>query len=817
MDTLWQDIRYGARSLARTRLFTVTAVLTLALGIAATTSMFSLIDGILLRPLPFANADRLAVLAARNPAANLTAVSYPNFLDWQAQASSTTFEGLAFIRGRGTTLTLPEGPRTLIVGLASPGFFRVLGEQAAMGRTFTETEERDGAHVVVLTWNAWKSEFGGDQRIVGRTLALGDGSFTVIGVLPHGVVYPNWASVYFPVTAVAATESALTARGLRADSRTIARLAPGVTMARAQAELSVIAQRLAATYPEANAEWPAASATPLSAEVLDGAPSQLLILTGAVALVLLIGWVNVANLALVRATTRTRELAIRVAMGASRLRIVRQMLTEYLLLAAVAGLVGTLAATWTVAGIARIASGILPRTESVAVNGRVLAFSAAIMLLSAIAVGLFPALRSGKGLVDALKQGSTGAGAGRQQQRLRGALVAGEIGLALTLVIGAGLLIRSFWELTNVNPGFDSRNLVAVDFAPPGARNESSEQAVLFYGRVLDAVRTLPGVQQASLTNHLPLNGASLSTRVEIAGRTSDPALDPAVLFRTISADYTQTMRIPLRRGRGFAAADLASGNAVLVNEAFARAFWPDADPIGRVVTLHKSAQGRPDFGEPMPGLVVGVIGDVRHFGVASPPVPEVYIPYTRNPWSHMVVVARTAGDPNSLIAGMRRALTGVDPAITLTGGALGGFKVVDDIRTGGLSGQRLNMSLLGGFAACALLMSAIGIYGLMAFSVTRRRREIGIRLALGAQKRQVLQLMLGSGMRLIAIGVVLGAAGAYTLTRLMTSLLFGVSPTDPLTFAATTVLLASVAVLACYIPARRAMRVDPVISLRSE
>lgn len=818
MDTLWQDVRYGVRSLARTRLFTITALLTLALGIGATTSMFTLIDGILLRPLPFADADRLTVLAARNATANLTAVSYPNFLDWQAQASPQTFTGLAFVRGRATTLNTDEGPKTLIVGLTSPGFFRILGQGAVLGRLYTEAEEREGAHVAVLTWSAWQQEFGGDRKVVGRSLPLSDGSFTVIGVLPQGIVYPNWAGIYFPVTAVAATEAALTARALRADSRTIARLAPGVTMARAQEELSVIAKRLATTYADANADWPGASVTRLRDEVLAGAPSQLRILTGAVLLVLLIGWVNVANLALVRATTRTRELAIRVAMGASRTRIVRQMLTEYLLLAAAAGLLGTLLATWTVALIVRVATGVLPRTESVGVNGRVLAFSAGVVLLSAIAVGLLPALRSGSaGLVDALKHGTTGAGAGRRQQRLRSALVVGEIALALTLVIGAGLLIRSFWQLTSTNPGFDSRQLMAIDIAPPGTRYERAEQAALFYGRALEAVRTLPGVQQAALTNHLPLNGAALSTRVDIAGRASDPANDPSVLFRTISPEYVDAMRIRLKRGRGFTTADLTSGNAVLVNESFAKAFWPGADPVGRAVTLHKSAQGRPDFGEPMPSLVVGVIGDVRHFGIASAPVPEIYIPYTRNPWTHMVVVARTVAEPNAIVPAMRRALLGVDPAIALTGGALGGFQAVDDIRTGGLSGQRLNMSLLGGFAASALLLSAIGIYGLMAFAVTQRRREIGIRIALGAQKAQVLHLMLGTGLRLIGLGVLLGAAGAYALTRLMTGLLFGVTPTDPATFIATSMLLASVAALACYIPARRAMRVDPVVSLRSE
>jgi len=371
--------------------------------------------------------------------------------------------------------------------------------------------------------------------------------------------------------------------------------------------------------------------------------------------------------------------------------------------------------------------------------------------------------------------------------------------------------------LSNVDPGFNTRGLVAIDFSPPGKRYADPAQAGAFYSRVLEAAQAVPGVQQAALTNHMPLNGAALPTSVEIPGRSSDPSHDPQVLFRTLSPEYIATLDIPLRQGRNFTAADLTSGTALMINETFVRIFWPGQDPIGKVVALRKSAQGYADYGQPLPGIIVGVIGDVHHFGVGTPPVPEIYVPYTRNPWSHMVLVVRARTDPSALIPGLRRAMLGVDSSTVLTGGTMGGFSLIDDIRDGGVSGERFNMLLLGGFALCALLLSAIGIYGLMAYAVAQRTREMGIRLALGARAGDVLRIVLASGTRLIAVGVVLGLAGAVALTRLVSSLLFGVSATDAPTFAVMTLVLAIVAMLACYLPARRASRVDPVIALRNE
>ena len=811
------DLRFGWRALRRARLYTVTAVLTLALGIALTTAAFSLVDGVLIKPLPYADAGRLVFLGQADAQGRGTGVSYPNFLDWQRQDSAGAFSGIAYARGRGTTLARPEGPAQVLVAFVSPEFFPVVAPRLLLGRLFTAGEAQAGAHLAVLSYGVWRDEFQADPHVVGSTVSTGDGVFTVTGVLAREVAFPEWAGVFLPVESIAASEQVLGARDFLADSRTVARLKPGMTLARGRAELVAIARRLAAAYPAEDGKWPSVIATPLPQYLRGNAPSNLIFLAAAMALVLVIVWVNLTNLALVRATGRIRELAIRTSLGASRRRIVRQLVTEQAMLAAAGAALGAFAATWVLGLIRGFASGA-PGSDTVSIDGRALGFAALTGAVSALVVVALPALRAGRGnLTEPLKEGGGGSGTGARQQRIRGVLVAGEIALALMLVIAAGLLVRSFWVLSNVPPGFDTHGLVAVDFSPPGRGYADPAHAGAYYARVLAAARTVPGVERVALTNHMPLNGAALPTTVVIPGRTADPGHDPTVLFRTISPEYASTLKIPVRHGRDFVAADLTGGSAVLVNESFAKAFWPGEDPVGRTVLLHKSAQGFADYGQPLTGLVAGVVGDVHHFGVASPPVPEIYLPYLRNPWGHMVLVARARTDPRALIPGLRRAILGVDPATVLTSGTFGGFAVIDEVRDGGLAGQRFNMLLLGGFALSALLLSAVGVYGLMAYSVSQRSREMGIRLALGARRRDVLRLVLGGGGRLVLAGLVAGLAGALAATRLASSLLFGVSATDPMTFAVMTLVLAAVALLACYLPARRASRVDPVTALRSE
>ena len=811
-----RELRFAVRSLRRSKLYTVCAILTLALGIALVTAAFSLIDGVLVRPLPFADADRIVTLAQRDGQGNVSGVSYPNFQDWQQQGAGRSFAVMAYARGRGTDLQRTDGAHRVLVAFVTSQFFPVLRPRLLLGRLFTPEEAAGGTHVAVLTYPLWRDQFGSDPAVIGQIITTSDGVFTMIGVLSGAAVYPNWASLYLPLQSIAATEHVLSGRDFHADSRAIARLNPGASIARGQEELNAIAKRLASAYPAEDRAWPSAGVYPLRQELFGDAPSRLILIGVAMVLVLIIAWVNLANLALVRATGRARELAIRTSLGASRWRIVGQLLTEQLLLALVAGAAGTYLATAVLALLRGFAAGA-PGSDTIAVNGRAMLFAAGIAVVSALVIGALPALWAARGnVVEPLKEGG-GSGSSARQQRIRNALVVGEIALALMLIIAAGLLVKSFWMVSHVDPGFNTHGLVAIDLSPPGKRYAEPVQAGAFYTRVLEAVQAVPGVEQAALTNHMPLNGAALPTSVDIPGRISDPAHDPAVLFRTLSPEYIGTLSIPLRRGRNFTPGDLTSGTALLVNQTFARTFWPDQDPVGKAVMLRKSAQGYADYGEPLPGIVVGVIGDVHHFGVGTPPVPEIYVPYARNPWSHMVLVARARTDPIALIPSLRRAILRVDSSTILTGGTMGGFAVIDDIRDGDVSGRRFNMLLLGGFALCAMVLSAVGIYGLTAYAVAHRNRELGIRMALGATSRDVLRLILGNGGRLVAVGVLVGLGGAFALTRFISSLLFGVAPTDPMTFIVMTVILAAVALLACLLPARRASRVDPVVALRNE
>ncbi|PYO69245.1 MAG: ABC transporter permease [Gemmatimonadetes bacterium] len=818
MDTLLADLRYAIRTLRKSPGFAAAAILTLALAIGSNTAVFSVVNGVLLRPLPFAEQDRLFMLAEQSRQGAFRPPSYPTFLDWRAQSSA--FAGLAYVRGGGQRLAGPEGVQSLVVSAVSTGFFATLGERPLVGRLFTPDEERSGAHVAVLSYAQWQRRFGGDPHILGKTLSLTAGVFSVVGVLPRDVAYPPWASeqLYIPIATVAATDRALTQRGFHADCRIIGRLKPGVTAEQAKTDLDGVARREAATYPEFNADWISVALFPLRDEILgETTPRQLLVLLAAVALVLMIGCVNVANLTLARAGARSRELAIRLALGAGRGRVVRQLLTESLVLASVGAALGVLTAYGAVALLKRAAPAVLPRLETVQLDGWVLAFALGLTVVTAVAVGLLPALRAARpDLTDSLKEGTAGAGTGHGRQRLRAGLVTSEIALAVVLVVGAGLLIRSLWQLRAVNPGFDPQGLVAFWISPPPLRAQDPARLAALYTQVEDAARALPGVTSAALTNFTPLSGGGLPSPVEIPGRAPDPVRDPRVWFMTVSPGYFRTMRIPLRAGREFTEPDLSGGPAVIVNEAFARAFWPGLDPIGRQVTLHKAVQGRPDFGEPFPGTVVGVVGDVHHFGLDRPAEAQVYVPFTRTVWGHMTLVVRTAVAPAGFLATLSRAVRQVDPDIPMT--LSDGRSAADTIDiTADLESRQLDTWVLGSFAAAALLLAAIGIYGLLAYAVGQRRRELGIRLALGASRGDVVSQVVGDGIRLAAAGIGLGVVVALAVTRLLTALLYGVGATDPATFVGVVALLAVVSLVASYLPARRAAQVDPMVALRYE
>ena len=820
MDTVPQDLRYAMRTLRKSPGFAAAAILTLALAVGSNTAVFSVVNGVLLRPLPFAEQDRLFMLAEQNRQGAFRPPSYPTFLDWRAQGSA--FAGLAYVRGGGQRLAGPDGVQSLIASAVSTGFFATLGERPLLGRLFTPDEEQAGAHVAVLSYGLWQGRFGGDPHILGKTLSLTAGVFTVVGVLPHDVAYPPWASeqLYMPIATVAATDRALTQRGFHADCRIIGRLKPGMTLGQAKAHLDGVARREAATYPGFNADWTTVALFPLRDEILFGTTQQLLVLVVAVALVLMIGCVNVANLTLARAGARGRELAIRSALGAGRGRVVRQLLTESVVLASLGGGLGVAAAYAAIALLKRAAPAVLPRLETVQVDGWVLAFALGVTIITTVATGLLPALRAASAdLTDSLKEGSAGTGTGHGRQRLRAALVISEIALAVVLVVGAGLLIRSLWRLRVVNPGFDPEGLVTFYISPPPPRAQDPVRLAALYTQVEDAARALPGVTSVALTNFTPLAGGGLPSPVEIPGRAPDPLRDPRVWFMTVSPGYFRTMRIPVRAGREFTEADLAPGAAVIVNEAFARAFWPGLDPIGRPVTLHKAVQGRPDFGDALPGTVVGVVGDVHHFGLDTPAEAQVYVPFTRNVWGHMSLVVRTAVPPAGFLQTLGRAVRQVDADIPMTlAGSTGSTSAVGTVDiTGGLASRRFDAWLLGSFAAAALLLAAIGIYGLLAYAVGQRRRELGIRLALGASRGDVMLQVVGDGIRLAAAGIGLGVVIALAVTRLLTALLYGVGASDPMTFVGVVALLAVVSLVASYLPARRAARVDPMVALRYE
>jgi putative ABC transport system permease protein len=812
------DLRFAIRSLRNSPGFATIATLTLALAIGANTAVFSVVNGVLLHPLPFHDQDRLFMLMAQNRAGSLRLLSYPDFLDWQGQTSDVA--DIAYVRGQGERVTTPDGVQSTIASFVTPGFFRTLDEHPLMGRLFGPEEEQAGTHVAVLSYGLWQIMFGGDPRVIGRALSLTEGVFTVIGVLPHDVAYPPWADaqVYLPIQTIAATEGALAQRGFRADSRVIARLKPGVTVERATAALGTVAQREVAAYPAFNTDWTAVRLLPLRNEILGGnTERQLLVLLAAVGLVLLIACVNVANLTLARAGARAREIAIRISLGAGRGRVVRQLLAESLLLAAAGAILGVLAATWAIALLRHDAGAVVPRLATVRVNGTVLAFTIGVMSVAAVLTGVAPALHTARpDLTRSLNEGTGRSGQGRESRRLRATLVTAEIALALILAVGAGLLIRSLARLRSVDAGFDPQGLVTFYMDPPAADQRNPEKLAALYQRVEDAVRALPGVTDVALVNFLPLSGSWLPSPVEVPGRAPDPEHDPPVIFMTVSPDYFRVMRIPQRAGRAFTESDLAGGTAVLVNEAFVRAFWPDQDPVGRALTLHKAAQGRPDFGDALPSTVVGVVGDVRHFGLDTPPGPQVFVPYTRNVWGHLTLVARTPAAPERLVAPLRRAVRRIAPELPLT--LSGGRPVVGTINVGyGLTSRQFDTYVLGAFAAAALALAAIGVYGLLAYAVTQRRREIAVRAALGATRREILRLVMGEGMRLAGVGIGVGAVAALLLTRLLRALLYGVGASDPATFVAVAGLLAAVAWAACYVPARRATRIAPMEALRYE
>lgn len=819
MGTIAQDIRYALRALRRTPGFTLAALFTLALTIGANAAIFGLIRGILLRPLPYADGERLVALAELHPQQGPRLASYPTFEDWRRESQS--FDGLVFIRGQTLILQTDEGPEQIVGGFVSGDFFRVAGSGPAIGRGFAPEEEQGGSRpVAVLSDALWRRRFGADPAAIGHTMTLGDQAVTIIGVMPRAFGYPTWATVWMPIAALpAADQAVLTARGLHTDSRIIGRLRPGHDPTQAAAEMGSVAERIAAAYPAESAGWTQVRLSPVTQEVMGDARPRLLILQAAALLVLLIGCANLANLSLARGAARARELAVRTAIGASRGRIIQQLFIESSLLAVGGGAAGLVLAGWAQTALRGVAPDVLPRLDEVSVDSTVLVFTLSLSLFTATVFGLLPAVRASRSDLTAdLVDGNRQLG-GVRGSRSRSLLIVAEVALAMMLLVGAGLLLRSFDRMNAVRVGFEPEHLLTLRVIPPEPRYSDPERAVELYQHLQREVASVPGVESVALTNHLPLTGASMDTRVKVAGRESDGTAEDAALFRTVSPEYFETMRIPVVAGRGFGAADLTgSSAAVVVNQMFVQRYFAGADPLGRRVTAFKSVQRRSDFGEPLDGIVVGVVGDVRHFDQESDVVPEVYLPYLRNPPRWISLVARTRLDPGQMIPQLRRVVRSVEPDIPVVGADLfAGFAAVDEYMARNRAPRVINTSLVAIFAATALVLAIVGLYGVVSYLVTRRERELGLRMALGAQRRDVLKLVLGHTLSLCLIGLALGTAGALALTRFMASLLFGITATDPVTFGVVIAALAAVALAAAYLPALRATRVDPMIALRAE
>ncbi|HVG32677.1 MAG TPA: ABC transporter permease [Pyrinomonadaceae bacterium] len=805
METLLKDLRYAIRMLVRKPGFTVVAVLTLALGIGANTAIFSVVNAVLLRPLPFQDADRIATFWQSNTKNSVKRedVSPANFFDWRDRSRSCT--ELAAAMPYGYSLTGGEEPEAFRAWRVTTGFFEVLGVNALYGRTFLRDEFQAGnSTVVVISHGLWRRRFGSDPNLIGQKLMLNGRPHTVVGVMPADFEFGPGREIWSPWVEVASDKDI---RG-SAYIKVIGRLKPGVTVSQAQAEMNGIASQLAKEYPQTNSEV-GATVVSMPEQLVGHVRPALLVILCAVGLVLLIACANVANLLLARASTRQKEFAIRAALGAVRGRLIRQLLTESVLLAGLGGIVGVLLASWGVDAIIALSPGNLPRINEVSIDAHVLYFALGISALTALIFGLAPALQfSRTDLQETLKEGGRTAASGFARQRLRNLLVISEVALALMLLVGAGLLVRSFVRLLQVDPGFTTEKALALEVHVWG-RARTPEERAAFFEQSLDRIAALPGVEAAGAVSALPFHDNSIDIKSEftIEGRPTLAAGQEPIAYATVATfDYFRAMGIPLKRGRFFTRSDNRdAAPVVLIGETMAKRYWPDEDAVGKKITVQF-------MGENKTREIVGVIGDVRHTGLDSEPRPELFLPHLQEPYGSMTYIVRTGIDPNSLLPAVKREVWAVSKTQPFSSTA-----TMEQLISRSLGERRFSLLFLLTFATIALALAGVGIYGLISFNTSQRTHEIGVRMAMGAQARDIFRLVIGQGLVLTLIGVGLGLVAAFALTRYLTSLLFNVSATDPLTFVSVSVLLVGVALLACYIPARRAVKVDPMIALRYE
>jgi putative ABC transport system permease protein len=809
VETLWQDLRYGLRTLRKSPGFAMAAALTLALGIGANTAIFSVVYGVLLEPLPYHDPARLILLNETTPKVGMVSVSDPNFLDWRSQ--STTFSQMAAVHEVGFNLSGISQPESISGEAVSPNFLSLLGVRPFLGRDFDASEEKSGAApVVMLSFPLWQSHFGSDPAAVGRTLLFDGRSFTIIGVLPPNFRWIEKVQFLEPIGTWLATNPEASERGERGDMVVIGRLATATSLAAARSEMEGIAARLATQYPGTNDQF-GVLLKPIREAFVGDMRTVILSLFGAVICVLLIACANVANLLLVRGAGRTREVALRIAFGATRRRIVRQMLTESLVLAFVGGVLGIALAVAASRAIKQMLPPDMLMGATVTLNRTVLLFAAALIVFVAFIFGLAPAVRSAKSDIHLqLKEGSAGTGTAASHNRLRAFFVVAELALSLVLLAGAGLMMKSLNLLLSVSPGFQPERLLTMEMDLRTAQYDKDPAIINFWQNALDRIRALPGVQSAALGTNIPLTDSHGRSDITIEGMSAPKPGDyPHPDFHTISDGYVNAVGIPLLQGREFTETDNEKGvPVVIVNTKLARQYFPNGDAVGkRLMFGHLDSSKQPQW-----LTIVGVLGDTKMYGLANPARLELYVPFHQSASSDMDVLVRFRVDPFAMTAAIRSEIASIDKDQPIFAVA-----TMQELISASVAGRRFTLILLGLFSGLALVLAAIGIYGVISYTVAQRTRDIGIRMALGASQNQVLRDVLGLGLRLTGIGLLLGLLGAFLATRVLASLLYSVASTDALTFVAVSVVLTVVALLASYLPARRATRVDPIVALRHE
>jgi predicted permease len=807
LETLLGDARFGARMLRKNPGFTAVAILTLALGIGANAAVFSIVNGVLLHPLPFANADRLVTVGERGDDGTPSTTSFTTYEDWKARSKS--FEELTLYRQWQPTLTAPGEPEQLIGLRVANNYFRTLGINMAAGRDFTPEDDKPATRFVVLLGHGlWQRRFNSDPKIVGKVINLSGRDFSVAGVLPsnyESLIATDmrasgveiWGALGYDATL---RDACRTCRHLQG----IGRLRPGVTVAQANVEVSAITDALWKEHPTDFSSG-GAVVIPLYDHLLGSVSTTLYVLLGAVGFILLIACANLANLLLARATHREREIAMRAAVGASRTRIVRQVLVENCSLALAGGLLGVLLAYWTPQILATMHAANLPRSDQVRIDWHVLGFAIAIALFTGVLSGVVPALRMTKiSLRTALQEGTRGSSS--NSGGMRSFLVVSEIALSLTLLLGAGLLVRSLLRLVNVRSGFEPAHVLTLRVSPVGPRYVKDEPVREYIARVNEKVRTVPGVLASGTSSQIPLGGNFDTTGLHVEGKmNANPALDPSAERYVISAGYLEAMGVRLLRGRDFSSRDVQNAEQViLVNETAAREIWPGEDPLGQHVHVADPKS--------RPRTIIGIVGDVHHYTLDAAPTMQFYIPVTQTDTSDLVFAVRSAGDPLQIANAVRLAIRSVDETLPV-------YRVVPmtEYVAATMANRRLALILFGSFAGIALILSVVGIYGVTEYTVAQSTREIGIRMALGAQNYQVLRLMLQQGVMMAIGGVVLGTIFSFALMGFLRGLVFGVTITDPVTFLAASAILTAAAVLACWVPSRKVIRMDPIIALRHE